>query len=123
MIVEPARTVEKPWGSELWVAVTDSYCLKIIELRAGQRSSLQYHERKHEHIYVDRGRAKIEFKGPDGALVCEIIGPGTIVENKPGAIHRVEALDDLRLIEVQTPHLDDVVRVEDDHGRLGAAHG
>jgi len=117
MIVRPAKEVTKPWGSELWVAVTEHYALKIITLKAGQRSSLQYHQRKHEHIYIDAGRVKAEFIGPEGTLVTEVCGPGTILENAPGQLHRLEALEDVRLIEVQTPHLDDVVRVEDDYQR------
>ncbi|MHB9023776.1 MAG: cupin domain-containing protein [Armatimonadota bacterium] len=118
MIVEPVKYVEKPWGSELWVAVTDEYALKIIVLKAGQRSSLQYHEQKHEHIFIDAGRVKAEFEGPDGELMTQICGPGTILENAPGQRHRLEALEDVRLIEVQTPFLDDVVRVEDDYKRV-----
>ncbi len=117
MIVEPVRLVSKPWGSELWVAVTDSYALKIITLQAGQRSSLQYHRHKHEHIYVDAGRVRAEFAGPEGQLETAVCGPGTILEHSPGQLHRLEALEDARLIEVQTPYLDDVVRVEDDHRR------
>ncbi|MEI6503421.1 MAG: cupin [Armatimonadota bacterium] len=117
MVVEPAKFVEKPWGSELWVAVTEDYCLKLIVLHKGHRSSLQYHERKHEHIYVEAGLAKIESTGPDGQIVTAIVGPGTILEHRPGDRHRVEALEDLRLFEVQTPYLDDVVRVEDDYHR------
>jgi len=117
MVVEPVKVVEKPWGSELWVAVTEDYCLKLIVLNKGQRSSLQYHERKHEHIYIDAGLAKIESTGPAGEIITEIVGPGTILEHKPGDLHRVEALEDVRLFEVQTPHLDDVVRVEDDYQR------
>ena len=117
MIVKPVKEVVKPWGGELWVAVTANYALKIITLKGGQRSSLQYHKQKHEHIYIDSGRARAEFIGPDGKLATEIIGPGTILENAPGQLHRLEALEDLRLIEVQTPFLDDVVRVEDDYKR------
>ncbi len=117
MIVEPAKLVEKPWGSELWVAVTDEYCLKVIVLKQGQRSSLQYHERKREHLYIEAGRAKVEFAGPDGELRTEIVGPGTILAHEPGDLHRIEALEDLRLFEVQTPFLGDVVRVEDDYNR------
>ena len=47
MIVKPVKEVVKPWGGELWVAVTANYALKIITLKAGQRSSLQYHKQKH----------------------------------------------------------------------------
>jgi quercetin dioxygenase-like cupin family protein len=117
MIVPPVKTVEKPWGGEVWVAVTDEYALKIITIRQGQRSSLQYHQRKREHIYIDSGRVRAELEGPDGSLVTHLCGPGTIVENLPGRKHRLEALEDSRLIEVQTPFLDDVVRVQDDYQR------
>jgi len=117
MIAEPVRFVEKPWGSELWVAVTDHYALKIIAIKAGHRSSLQFHREKHEHIYVDAGRVKVEFTGRDNKLVSHVCGPGTILEHSPGELHRLEALEDVRLIEVQTPYLDDVIRVEDDYAR------
>ena len=117
MIVAPVKLVEKPWGSELWVAVTEDYCLKIIQLKRGERSSLQYHERKHEHIYIESGRAKVEFTGSDGTLVTAVVSEGTILEHRPGDHHRIEAIEDVRLFEVQTPHLDDVVRIEDDYHR------
>lgn len=111
------RIIEKPWGREIWVAVTDRYALKIIEFNAGSRSSLQYHDRKHEHVYLDAGRLRMELEGEDGRMIERIIEPGDVIENAPGRKHRVEALVDSRLIEVSTPELDDVVRVEDDYGR------
>ena len=117
MVVAPVKVVAKPWGSEEWIAVTAEYCLKRIVVRQGQRSSLQYHQRKHEHLYIGAGRARIEFTGADGELTTEIVGPGTILEHRPGDLHRIEALEDVWLFEVQTPDLDDVVRVEDDYHR------
>ena len=117
MLVKPAKSVTKPWGAELWVAVTEHYALKIITIKAGERSSLQYHRRKHEHIYIDSGRVKAEFAGGSGELETAICGPGDILEHTPGQVHRLEALEDARLIEVQTPLLDDVVRVADDYHR------
>lgn len=117
MIIQPVKEIRKPWGRELWVAVTDQYALKIITLNAGRRTSLQYHRFKHEHIYMDSGRAKVEFTGPEGTLVTAILGPGEILENAPGKWHRLEALEEVRFFEVQTPFLDDVVRIEDDHAR------
>lgn len=111
------KLIEKPWGSELWVAACNDYVLKIITLKKGCRSSLQYHVNKHEHIYVDSGLVRMEVEDDNGELVIQELGPGSVVENLPGRKHRVEALEDVRLIEVSTPHLDDVVRVEDDYGR------
>ena len=111
------KIVEKPWGRELWIAHTDKYALKIIEVKKGSRSSLQYHEIKHEHIYVDSGRLEVEWENDDGAMVRLVLNAGDVIENKPGRKHRVTPIEDVRLIEVSTPELDDVVRVEDDYNR------
>ena len=35
--------------------------------------------------------------------------------------HRVTALEDTTILEVSTPHLDDVVRLEDRYGRQGTS--
>ena len=114
--MKPVKTVEKPWGREIWIAHTDRYALKIIEFKKGNRSSLQYHNQKSEHIYVDSGRLRMEEE-IDGRLVSTDYGPGDVVHNPPGKKHRVQAIEDVRLIEVSTPELDDVVRVEDDYNR------
>lgn len=111
------KIVEKPWGREIWVAHTDKYALKIIEFKKGSRSSLQYHTEKHEHIYVDNGVLEMEWENEDGEMEILILKSGDVVENCPGRKHRVTAIEDARLIEVSTPELDDVVRVEDDYNR------
>lgn len=113
----PLKIVEKPWGREIWVAHTDKYAFKIIEIKAGTRSSLQYHVRKHEHIYVDAGVLNMEWENEAGHMVTLTLRPGEVVENKPGRKHRAIAVEDVRLLEVSTPELDDVVRVEDDYNR------
>ena len=111
------KVVEKPWGQELWIAHTEKYALKIIELKEGTRSSLQYHVKKHEHIYVDDGVLRLEWENDQGEMETLDLTPGDVIENKPGRKHRVTAIEDVRLIEVSTPELDDVVRVEDDYNR------
>ncbi len=111
------KIVEKPWGREIWIAQTDRYALKIIEVSKGHRSSLQYHVKKHEHIYVDRGVLQVEWEDASGRMETLTLRPGEVVENLPGRKHRVTALEDVRFIEVSTPHLDDVVRVHDDYHR------
>jgi hypothetical protein len=39
----------------------------------------------------------------------------------PGRRHRFEAVDRVEIVEVSTPELDDVVRLEDDFGREGTS--
>lgn len=111
------KIVEKPWGREIWVAHTDKYAFKIIEFKKGTRSSLQYHVRKHEHLYVDSGLLQLEWENDQGQMETLTLHPGDVVENKPGRKHRAIAVEDTRLLEVSTPELDDVVRVQDDYNR------
>jgi mannose-6-phosphate isomerase len=117
------KIVEKPWGREIWVAHTDRYAFKIIEINRGTRSSLQYHVKKHEHIYVDRGVLQMEWENEQGQMETLTLRAGEVVENKPGRKHRAMAVEDVRLLEVSTPELDDVVRVEDDYRREGTSKG
>jgi mannose-6-phosphate isomerase len=115
------KIVPKPWGRELWIAHTDKYAMKIIEIKKGTRCSLQYHVKKHEHIYVDSGAMQVEWENDQGQMETLILNPGEVIENKPGRKHRMTAIEDLRLFEVSTPELDDVVRLADDYQREGTA--
>jgi len=109
----PVRVVDKPWGREDWLAVGERIVMKRLVVEPGFRLSLQYHERKEEAWLVLAGRARVRV----GALEGEI-GAGDIVHVRPGTVHRIEALERLEIVEASTPELDDVVRVEDDFGRV-----
>jgi mannose-6-phosphate isomerase len=119
---EPRR-VEKPWGWELIWAEAEAYVGKILFVRAGQSLSLQFHHVKDESWYVQEGQAKLEL-GDTGQAVLntEVIGPGACFRFRPGTVHRVTAVEDTTIIEVSTPHLDDVVRLEDRYGREGTSN-
>jgi mannose-6-phosphate isomerase len=115
-----ARTVEKPWGSELIWALTDQYAGKILFVRAGESLSLQFHNVKDESWYVLGGRAKLELgKAGESMLEEEVIAAGSAFRFRPGTVHRVTAIEDTRILEVSTPEVDDVVRLEDRYGREG----
>jgi len=113
--------VDKPWGSELWWAVTDHYVGKILLVRAGHRLSVQYHERKDETSYVLSGRVLVH-KGPSPHdLASTEMRVGDRWRNLPGEVHTIEALEDCEVLEVSTPELDDVVRLRDSYGREGTS--
>src|SRR4051812_42619432 len=115
-----ARKVEKPWGWELIWADTELYVGKVLFVKAGESLSLQFHNEKDESWYVESGRAKLEL-GDAGQSVLhdEVITTGACFRYRPGTVHRVTALEDTTILEVSTPHLDDVVRLEDRYGRQG----
>jgi mannose-6-phosphate isomerase-like protein (cupin superfamily) len=115
------RRVKKPWGHELIWAHTDRYVGKILVIDAGKRLSLQRHERKDETILVLSGRMYLHQGGLDGLLSATELGPGDHRRIPAGSIHRFEAIETCELIEVSTPELDDVIRLEDDYGREGTS--
>ena len=113
---EPRR-VDKPWGYELIWAHADQYVGKVLFVRSGQALSLQYHEEKDESWLVQSGRALLELGEVGAELTPTEIGAGDAFRYKPGTVHRVTAIDDTTILEVSTPHLDDVVRLDDRYGR------
>jgi mannose-6-phosphate isomerase len=113
--------VEKPWGWELIWAHTGDYVGKVLFVKAGHSLSLQYHERKDESWLVQEGRARLELGAVGGELEEVEILPGEAFRFRAGTVHRVTALEDTLVIEVSTPHLDDVVRLEDRYGREGTS--
>jgi mannose-6-phosphate isomerase len=115
------RRVEKPWGWELVWAETEHYAGKLLFVRGGEALSLQYHERKDESWLVREGRARLELGEVGGENETVEIRAGDAFHFPPGTVHRVTALEDTLVIEVSTPQLDDVVRVEDRYGREGTS--
>ena len=116
-----ARRVDKPWGYELIWAHTDRYVGKILVIEQGKRLSLQRHEVKDESILVTSGRLRLYLEDDEGTVQVEELVAGDHRHVRTGRIHRYEAIERTELIEVSTPELDDVVRLEDDFGREGTA--
>lgn len=112
--------MEKPWGHEEIWAETERYVGKRLCIRKDHRLSLQYHRVKDESILVVSGRMRLELENDAGQLEITELGAGENRRILPGRRHRFCALEDCELIEVSTPELDDIVRLEDDHGRAAA---
>ncbi len=147
--MDAVKTVSKPWGYERWIADGTSpfrYALKEIVIKAGNRSSIQFHEAKQETNVVKEGRGVLHYSeqpldvakykaGGYSADECRAfvaamkqkpIGPGTVFHVQPGYLHRVESVDDLLMVEASTTELDDVIRLADDanrpSGRIESEH-
>jgi mannose-6-phosphate isomerase-like protein (cupin superfamily) len=109
--------VDKPWGHELIWARTDRYVGKILHIEEGHLLSLQYHERKDETFHVLRGEIVLRIK-EDDRLVERVMREGESCRVTPRTVHQMEAVRTSDLLEVSTPELDDVVRLEDRYGRV-----
>jgi mannose-6-phosphate isomerase-like protein (cupin superfamily) len=115
--------VPKPWGHETIWARTDAYAGKILHIKAGHALSVQYHNVKDETIYLLSGRLiyRIWPQDKDGAPADVNLQLGQAYRITPHTIHQMEALTDCDVLEVSTPHLDDVVRLQDRYGREGTS--
>lgn len=108
---------KKPWGEEHLFAETGRYAGKLIFIKKGRRLSLQFHKKKEESFYVLSGIMKISL-GPDAQhLKTRTVKPGGVVHLPPKTVHRTAAVTDCCLIEVSTPDLTDIVRLDDDYQR------
>jgi mannose-6-phosphate isomerase len=115
------RTVEKPWGHELIWAETPRYVGKILHIKRGEQLSLQYHNVKDETIMVLSGLLRFEHAQGDEPLRAVELAPHQPFHITPGLRHRMIALLDTDVVEVSTPELSDVVRLEDRYGRAGTS--
>ena len=114
-----AQIIEKPWGREIILSTPNlPYTAKILEIKAGKRLSLQYHDQKLETLCLFSGEANIIWGKDQASLLTE-----KMVENQgytitPGTVHRFEAITDCQLFEASTPETGTTYRLEDDSKRL-----
>jgi len=116
------RHVDKPWGYELIWSETPFYTGKKIHVNAGRRLSLQYHETKRESVFVLSGTLLLHLGRNDEARIVELT-EGESYDIPALEVHRFEAPadGDVDIIEVATPEVDDVIRLEDDYNREGTS--
>jgi mannose-6-phosphate isomerase len=117
------RHVPKPWGHETIWAANDLYVGKILHIKAGQALSKQYHNVKDETVYLLAGQLKywVQMEGSDRLEDMQLTA-GEAFRITPRTIHYMEAVTDCDVLEASTPHLDDVVRLQDRYGREGTSN-
>ena len=120
-MLESPRRIEKPWGYELIWAETDQYVGKILHVTAGEALSLQSHEIKDETLFLLRGSLLLQAGELDEELIDHRMLEGQRFHISNRTVHRMIAETDCDILEVSTPYLDDVVRLEDRYGRIPSA--
>ena len=109
---------KRPWGSYEILDEDPGYKVKRITVLPGKRLSLQRHQQRAEHWFIIQGIG-VATVGDKQVRV----EPGIAVDIGKQQLHRIENVgsDALVFIEVQTGSYlgeDDIVRVEDDYGRI-----
>jgi len=112
------KKVSKPWGHEIWWALTDKYAGKILHVKKGESLSYQYHEIKDETIFLYNGRMTLQIEEAGKEIETLTLHPGESVRITPYTKHRMIAEEDCDVFEVSTPEVHDVVRLEDRYGRV-----
>ena len=117
------RTVHRPWGTYTVLEEGPEFKIKRIEVKPGASLSLQMHRHRSEHWVVVRGTAQV-LNG-DRELT---LGTNESTFIPAGNKHRLgnPAEDVLVMIEVQSGSYvgeDDIVRFEDNYGRVPAVPG
>ena len=110
--------IEKPWGHEELLSLNERYVMKRLFMKSGHSCSLQFHAHKHETVYVVKGKLSVSVGGSVDKLHEQIMSEGDHLILEPGVIHRMTALEDCTYLEASTPELQDVVRLEDNYGRV-----
>lgn len=113
-----AQIVDKPWGREVILTTSDlPYTAKILEINAGKRLSLQYHDQKLETLCLISGSANIIWGSDKNNLKTEKMLPENGYTITPNTIHRFEAITDCQIYEASTGEIGTTFRLEDDANR------
>jgi len=112
------RFDQRPWGTFTVLDEADGFKVKRIEVLPGKRLSYQKHAQRAEHWVVVQGTAKVTLDDRD-----ILVAAGEAIDIAIGAAHRVEnpGSEMLVFIEVQRGGYlgeDDIVRLQDDFGRV-----
>lgn len=108
------KVVKKPWGHEEIIVKNDKYVVKHLYVKAGCRLSEQYHNQKIETMMLVSGEAWVEVNHR-GFYLAPMVP--VFIDRK--IVHRLGAgKEDALILEVSTPELDDVVRLNDDYDRV-----
>ncbi|MFN0122100.1 MAG: phosphomannose isomerase type II C-terminal cupin domain [Blastocatellia bacterium] len=114
------RFDQRPWGSFTVLDDGPAWKVKRIEVLPGKRLSYQKHARRAEHWMVVSGVAHVTLDGRDILLTAS-----ETVDIPTGAAHRIENPGDETLVFIEIQHgsyfgEDDIVRLQDDYGRVEA---
>ena len=110
--------VEKPWGYEELVECNEKYVVKKLFMKQGHSCSIQYHKLKKETIMILSGVLKISTGSSLETLVDKLYTVGDTITIEAYTVHRMMSVEDCLYTETSTNELWDVVRLEDNYGRV-----
>ena len=122
---QASRVVERPWGFEMRWSAHNSVAGKILNINAGERTSLKYNTLKDECLFLLAGKIKIQY-GNEHTLKDPVQNPfqygvltaGESLSVQSGCPYRITAIEDSQVIEISEARFNSkTIRIEDDYGR------
>tara|TARA_A100001391_G_scaffold82519_1_gene53903 strand:- start:76 stop:489 length:414 start_codon:yes stop_codon:yes gene_type:complete len=99
------KSVEKYWGDMKTLFENDQYTVKRIFMKKNTQSSMEYHVKKKESYYIEKGKLKIGTRIGRAKNTSLILNQGDVFHIPVGFMHMRIALEDTVIIEFST--LDD----------------
>ena len=102
------KSIPKRWGKEEWI-INDEYCGKVLHINKGKSSSIHYHKKKKETLFILSGVVKIcwyPFQDyiKNKKLICEVVlRTGQSFTLYPNTVHRFDGLNkNNKILELST---------------------
>ena len=111
------ETTFKPWGEDIFLHENEVFSVRLLKIRKGEAVSLHYHTKKIEALYVIKGTAEYTLI-KDNVETKSILKQGDLIHHRPYEIHRQRALEEFHILEISTLDIHDIIRIEDDYGRI-----
>jgi len=116
-ISKPIKEVEKYWGSMQTLFEGEGFTVKRIFMRASTQSSLEYHVKKEESYYIERGVLKVGMRTGRAKNTSIILREGDIFHIPVGLMHMRMAVEDVVIIEISSKDEDSDSHIVED-GKL-----
>lgn len=111
---KPIKVEEKYWGDMTTIFDRLGVSVKRIHMKANTQSSMEFHVRKRESYYIEKGKLKLGLRVGRGTNKSIVLNQGDIYHIEPGLMHMRMAIDDTIIIELSTPDDDSDSHIVED---------
>jgi len=120
--VSEVKSEDKPWGLETtWNTTSTISQCKIINIKAGHRTSLKKYNIKNESFYLASGKLEVtygdELTLDPAKMTIVVLTPGQVLSVPSRCPYRLKALDDCVIIESSDRREKAYHIIEDDYKR------
>ena len=104
---KPIKYKNKPWGYEIWIHNSKSYCGKILVINKSKSSSFHYHKLKDETFYLKSGKILMEIIDINNNHKKFTMIEGDILDILKGYKHKFTGIAEVsEIFEISTQHFD-----------------